>query len=376
MALAHTPKGGKKNAKANNPNTDNEKEEDLSRTLSVSDQLNQQKQREIARQRKEEYEVLIKKKETVSRKLKRIQVASQGPQAADKHYLQLQMKMLDSAYGEYSDLQNRVYDLHTSDEVRGVEEMRFIEFEEMYGALYVQLTKKIEATVKNETQPVVVSPVHNQPLVPPLKAPLPTFDGNFENWFAFKSMFQNVMARYDNEPPAIKLFHLRNSLVGAAAGVIDQDIINNNDYDAAWETLRERFEDKQVIVDKHIDAIFNLPVMTKESAVGLRKLVNTVSKNVDALKNLELPVDGLGEIMLLNVLVKKFDIETRKAWGLRQKDNELADFKSTMEFLKERCKVYEKISRSSKATAEVVKQMRPAGKTDSKVHSLVTTPKT
>ncbi|XP_055632763.1 uncharacterized protein LOC129773201 [Toxorhynchites rutilus septentrionalis] len=113
--------------------------------------------------------------------------------------------------------------------------------------------------------------------------------------------------------------------------------------------------------------------MTKESAVGLRKLIDTVSKNVDALKNLDLPVEGLGEMMLLNVLVKKFDLETRKAWGLNQKDNELADYNSTMEFLKERCKVYEKISRSSKVTTEVVKQLGTAGKTDTKVHSLVTT---
>ncbi|XP_062703775.1 uncharacterized protein LOC109410486 [Aedes albopictus] len=375
MALTHTPKGAKKKGKnmADGMNIADGNEDDPSRVLSVSEQLYQQKLRDAAREKKE-FDVLLKKKETVARKLTRVEVALGRPEAADKHYLQLQLKMCDGCYGEYSDLQNRIYDLNTSEDVRCAEEMRFIEFEELYSALYVQITKKIEAlSVKDVMEPVVPQPVHNHPYVPPLKAPLPTFDGNFENWFAFKNMFQNVMARYDTESPAIKLYHLRNSLVGAAAGVIDQDIINNNDYDAAWETLQERFEVRQVIVDKHIDAMFNIPAMTKESAAGLRKLIDTVSKNVDALKNLELPVEGLGEMVLLNVLVKKFDLETRKAWGLDQKDNELADFKSTMDFLKERCKVYEKISRSSKATAEVVKQVRPAGKTDSKVHSLVTT---
>ncbi|XP_055623679.1 uncharacterized protein LOC129767085 [Toxorhynchites rutilus septentrionalis] len=372
---AHTPKSGKKKGKnvADDANIGNGNEEGSVPTLTVGEQLLQQKLKESNRQKKEEFDVLLKKKESVARKLTRIQVSLEEPETADKHYLQLQLKMLDCAYNEYCDLQNRIYDLNTSDEIQCAEEMRFIEFEQLYSALYVQLTKKFEASVKSEMKPVVVQPVHSQSSVPPLKVPLPTFDGNFENWFAFKNMFENVMARYDNESPAIKLYHLRNSLIGTAAGVIDQDIINNNDYDAAWKTLRERFEDKQVIIDKHIDAMFNIQVMTKESAVGLRKLIDTVSKNVDALKNLDLPVEGLGEMMLLNVLVKKFDLETRKAWGLNQKDNELADYNSTMEFLKERCKVYEKISRSSKVTTEVVKQLRTAGKTDTKVHSLVTT---
>ncbi|XP_055522586.1 uncharacterized protein LOC129716774 [Wyeomyia smithii] len=213
-------------------------------------------------------------------------------------------------------------------------------------------------------------PANVQPYIPPLKAPLPTFDGKYENWFAFKNMFENVMDRYHTETPAIKLYHLRNALVGAAAGIIDQDIINNNDYNAAWETLKERYEDKQVIVDKHIDAIFNMPAMIKENANALRKIIDTCCKHVDALKNLELPVQGLGEVMLLNILSKKLDIETRKAWELSQTKGDLAKYSSTMDFLKERCRVYEKISRCSKPT-EIVKQIRPIGKAEPKIHSLV-----
>lgn len=146
--------------------------------------------------------------------------------------------------------------------------------------------------------------------LPPLKVPLPTFDGTYENWYAFKSMFETIMDRYQSESPAIKLYHLRNSLVGKAAGIIDQEIINNNDYAAAWATLTERFEDKRLIIDKHIDALFDLPKMCGENAADLRKLIDVCTRNVDALKNLELPVDGLGESMLINRITKKLDGET------------------------------------------------------------------
>lgn len=186
-------------------------------------------------------------------------------------------------------------------------------------------------------------------------------------------MFENIMARYQTESPAIKLYHLRNALVGKAAGIIDQDIINNNDYDAAWNTLRDRFEDKRLIVNKHIDAILNLPKIVKESAVDLRKLIDICSKNIDALNNLNLPVAGLGEMVLLNILSSKMDFETRKAWELIQRPGDLPDYAATMEFLKERCKALEKIQLSSKLPGETTRQFRGAAKTETKIHSLLTT---
>lgn len=286
-------------------------------SASISEQLNQQKQKEERRRMSDVVKVLLMKKESAKMRLLRVQstLAADPENSENKHFLLLQQKLLETAYADYCGFQNQLYELSVPDEVRCEEEMKFISFESSYSQLFVKLTMLLEAAVKREAAPNVTQPAA-LPYVPPLKAPLPTFDGNYENWFAFKNMFTNVMARYEHESPAIKLYHLRNSLVGAAAGVIDQDIINNNDYEAAWDTLRERYEDKQVIIDKHIDAIFNLPTMGKDSAVGLRKIIDTCSKNVDGLKNLELPVDGLGEMMLLNVLSKKMDIETRKAWEL------------------------------------------------------------
>ncbi|XP_062542292.1 uncharacterized protein LOC134210267 [Armigeres subalbatus] len=364
-----------KNAK-NRKNTPVESDEvqDSAAGVSIGEQISRQKQKEERRKIEEELRVLLLKKESTKMRLIRVQGALEASpeNAENKHFLHLQQKLLETAYADYNYFQNQLYEISIPDEVRCEEEMKFIEFEALYSRIFVKLTTLLEVAVKAEAAPVA-----NQqgclPYVPPLKAPLPTFDGNYENWFAFKNMFENVMGRYQHESPAIKLYHLRNALIGSAAGVIDQDIINNNDYQAAWDTLRERYEDNQVIIDKHIDAIFNLPSMNKDSAVGLRKIIDTCSKNVDGLKNLQLPVDGLGEMMLLNVLSKKMDLETRKAWELNKGHEDLQDYDSTMEFLKERCRVYEKISRCSKTTAEAVKSVRTTGKAESRVQSLVAT---
>lgn len=131
------------------------------------------------------------------------------------------------------------------------------------------------------------------------------------------------MARYAAESPAIKLYHLRNALVGKAAGVIDQDIINNGDYEAAWAILTDRFEDKRLIIDKHIKAIFTLPKIAKDSSIELRKLVDACVKNIQALENLELEVDGLGEQNLINQLASKMDRD-RARCGKRNRTQEIA----------------------------------------------------
>ncbi|XP_053698970.1 uncharacterized protein LOC128745935 [Sabethes cyaneus] len=371
MATARTPDVKKNKEQKSGGDIPGETE---ATALPISEQLKVKKDKESKKKMDNEFKVLSMKKETVERKLRRVQNAIwKQEEIQNKHFLQLQMKLADSAYGEYNELQNEMFNLNIGDEVRYAEELKLIEFEALYSDIFVKITSLIETTANNElVSAVSMQQLNNQIMIPPLKAPLPTFDGNYENWYAFKNMFENVMSRYQTESPAIKLYHLRNALVGAAVGVIDQDIINNGDYDAAWATLRERYEDKRVIIDKHIDAIFNIPVMTKDSGIGLRKLIDTCSKHVDTLKNLELPVVGLGEMMLLNVLAKKLDLETRKAWELSQGD-ELPEYRSTMEFLKERCRVYEKKSRTTKPSLELNKQSRPSSKVDVRMHSLVTT---
>nr|XP_040233604.2 uncharacterized protein LOC120956287 [Anopheles coluzzii] len=115
-------------------------------------------------------------------------------------------------------------------------------------------------------------------------------------------MFTTVMNRYQQEEPALKLFHLRNCLVGKAAGIIDDELVNNNDYEAAWKVLTQRYEDKRVVVDKHIENLFSLPKINQDNASSLRKVIDTCTKNVEALKNQNLPVGGLGEQMLVNLI--------------------------------------------------------------------------
>lgn len=328
----------------------------------------------------EQLKTLSHQRGAVKGKLTRVRSAIEhseddpNPNIMNLHFLRLHQKTVEQSYREYNEFQNMIHALPLSEERRAEQEAKYVEFETMYANLAIRLSMLIEAaTNQMEKKEVVVAatsssmtPGSTLSYLPPLQAPLPTFDGSYERWFSFKSMFTTIMNRYTHEDPAIKLYHLRNSLVGPVAGIIDQDIVNNNDYNAAWQFLTDRFEDRRLIIDKHIECLFNLPKITKDSSANLRKLLDVSSKNIEALKNLDLPLQGLGEQMVINIISSRMDKATRVAWEIRQKPGILPSYKDTMEFLQEQCKVTEKIETNMK-----VESVKPKAVT--KAHTLINT---
>lgn len=58
--------------------------------------------------------------------------------------------------------------------------------------------------------------------------------------------------------------------------------------------LQERYENKRLIVSNHVNALSQIPTITRESPTALRLLLDSVQKHLRALKALELPTEYLG----------------------------------------------------------------------------------
>ncbi|XP_062714008.1 uncharacterized protein LOC134290819 [Aedes albopictus] len=353
----------------------------------VAEQKSLQKAKQEVSKMEEQLKTLSHQRGAVKGKLTRVKSAIEhsdgapNPNIMNLHFLGLHQKTIEQSYREYNEFQNLIHALPLSEERRAEQEAKYIEFETMYTDLSIRLSMLMEAATKQKEEQeaatkknvvAVAAPPSSvtlgtaMPYLPPLQAPLPTFDGSYERWFSFKSMFTTIMNRYPHEDPAIKLYHLRNSLVGPVAGIIDQDIVNSNDYNAAWQFLTDRFEDRRIIIDKHIECLFNLPRITKDSSANLRKLLDVCNKNIEALRNLNLRLEGLGEQMVINIISSRMDKATRVAWETRQKPGTLPSYKDTIAFLQEQCKVIEKIESNTK-----VESVKP--KAVVKAHTLVNT---
>lgn len=321
-------------------------------TLSVAHQKQVERDKREKAEMDRAIENMVDRQDLIIEKLLRIQDSIKTEAANNVHYLHLQLQTIQRAYDEFDSVHNELLALLPR-EKRGESKQKYLNFEVLHGQLYVDVQTMIanqQKPMASEVLPQNANASGLQPRpqvvnsVPHLQVPLPTFDGKLENWYAFKSMFHTVMNRYPNESPAIKLYHLKNSLIGEASGKIDQDIINNNDYDSAWRMLEDAYEDQRLIIDTHIDALFNLPKITKENGEELRKLVESCSKHVDALKNHDLPVEGLSEMMLINIINKRLDRETRKQWESSLSRDDQPSYDELIDFLKDRSRVLQKLS--------------------------------
>jgi hypothetical protein len=87
--------------------------------------------------------------------------------------------------------------------------------------------------------------------------------------------------------------------------------------------LKERYEIKRVIAERYISDFFNLKSVNRESSTDLRCLLDVIIKNIRVLMTIELPLDALSELFQVHLVSNRPDGETRKAYEMLQKPEQL-----------------------------------------------------
>jgi len=139
--------------------------------------------------------------------------------------------------------------------------------------------------------------------------------------------------------------YLRASLTGDASAVISSLELSDANYDIAWSILREWYDNKRVIIQTHVSAIFDLPTMTRENAVELRKLSDSATKHLHALQALKCPTTHWNDL-LVHLLTSKLDSLTLREWRTSLAGNELPSLKQLLDFIAHRCQMLEPITRA------------------------------
>ncbi len=122
-----------------------------------------------------------------------------------------------------------------------------------------------------------------------------------EFWESFESAVHNDTTIDD----IMKFNYLRSVLEDEAASVISGLSLTSKNYKEAVTLLRDRYENKQILVSGHIDQLLNLPLVTSSTDTSmLRELYDSVEKNVRCLKNLDISSSHYGPILLQIVMRK------------------------------------------------------------------------
>ena len=173
-----------------------------------------------------------------------------------------------------------------------------------------------------------------------------------EWWDAFDVIHVNKsLAQVD------KFRHLRTLLEGQAAAATAGLKTTGANYDEAISILQDRFAQEQIIINSHMEVLLNIrQVSSSKDVSSLRKLFDTVEKNVRSLKTLRVDFKQYGTL-LLPVVMAKLPEELHLAitnsvktdeWSL---ENALNVFKTELE-AREQCVQLElsNVNRSSNKT--------------------------
>ncbi|XP_043481644.1 uncharacterized protein LOC122510805 [Leptopilina heterotoma] len=201
---------------------------------------------------------------------------------------------------------------------------------------------------------------------------LPEFSGQFSQWQVFKDSFNSLIIENSSLNNLAKLHFLKSSLSGDALDLIFNIKTTSDNFKIAWELLINRYDNKRAIVTAHLNAIFSLEPLKKESAGGLLQIYNTIQKHISALKNLGRPTEDYSDI-LVNRVINLLDQKTQRDWELSiSTSTECPKYSDLSNFLLQRIRVLEAIpsSNSNNGTAPKLSGSQSNLKDTSKVKRL------
>ncbi|XP_018399979.1 PREDICTED: uncharacterized protein LOC108777551, partial [Cyphomyrmex costatus] len=259
---------------------------------------------------------------------------------------------LDSNWSDYNTVQAR---LEALDDAEANDRPGF---EEAYFALSANIREKlafsVEATRSSAPSPAPSSASNGHDSNAHVRLPklnLPTFSGKYDEWFPFFDTFNAIIHSNTSISNVQKFQYLRSSLSSEASDVISSLEISDVNYEVAWRLLKERYDNKRIIVHTHIKAIMELPSMVKENSSELRQITDGACKHMRALQALQRPTSHWDDILIF-ILSAKLDTTTLREWQSSLEGTELPTLKQFIEFMTHRCQMLEATSRSLAVSAK------------------------
>ncbi|XP_071576231.1 uncharacterized protein [Temnothorax nylanderi] len=244
-----------------------------------------------------------------------------APQTSLIELRQRHQKFADN-WKAFDDIQSKIEEIELEDVNQEGHQEERTQFKNKYFSIVVDLETLIEEKQERVVQEVTgVSIQHNQDVMNGsmrgndyMKLPrinLPEFSGKYDDWIPFKNIFTTMIHEHPTLPKVQKMQYLIAALKGEAHDVISSFETSDDNFDEAWNTLIERYDDDSLIIQKHIRALFNQPAMVKENYQALRKLLDNVIKHIRALKALKRPTEQWDDLMIY-LVTSRLDAATSK----------------------------------------------------------------
>ncbi|GFW01831.1 integrase catalytic domain-containing protein [Trichonephila clavipes] len=139
---------------------------------------------------------------------------------------------------------------------------------------------------------------------------LPIFSGVTEEWLAFSDLFEAAVSNNDLTG-AQKLQYLKGSLKSDALKIVNSLSITNDNFEIAWNLLKDRYFNKREIMSSLIKKFINITLLSGESSTQILNLIDSTKEFVRMLESLEYQVDPTSDTLLMHMILFKLDPNSR-----------------------------------------------------------------
>lgn len=296
---------------------------------------------------------LIKKRSNIKAQLTRFKTFLDALSAGQEIQIAERLKKCEDLWDTFDTVQSSIESLDSSE----IQTNERVSFEDTYfdiNSRAKNILEQISVLNSEPTSRVQTNSVNNNTIKLPT-IELPHFNGAYDQWITFYDTFRSLIHSNESLSSIQKLYYLKSCLKGEAAEVIRALNVSDNNYEIAWGLLKDRYENKRLIVHNHVKALFELQPIVKESLQPLRKLLDDVKKNLRALKSLGEKVDDW-DTLLIYMISSKLDITTKREWEESIISNELPTMERFYEFLAQRCQLLEALQ-ADHQTSKVFNKM-------------------
>ncbi|GFX38826.1 uncharacterized protein TNCV_1889901 [Trichonephila clavipes] len=158
------------------------------------------------------------------------------------------------------------------------------------------------------------------------------YSGNYSEWLDFYNLFESSIHNNNRLSKVDKFNYLKSYLCGNALACINGFPISDDNYDRALDLLKDRFGNKNMLINAHLSNLLNLtPVRNPTDIVGLRNLYDRAETQIRSLESLGVKGESYSNL-LTPILLKQIPSELILEFNRSQKD-ERFDLSALLQFL-------------------------------------------
>lgn len=100
------------------------------------------------------------------------------------------------------------------------------------------------------------------------KIKIPNFDRDLLRWCAFRDTFLSIVHNNTNLSNTERFHYLLSAIPGNASAVVRSVPLSEANYEVAWNALTERYDNQRLLINAHLESLFNFSPLTSSSLDG------------------------------------------------------------------------------------------------------------